>query len=258
MVNNLFLGSLQFCLFHESSSFLQGENSERKPEGNLQQELVAFVVSLFKKGMIMIHSAESGQRAVKRGRECEEFSDPHSYQMSSDSMDSDVDEVAGDAKRLRTANHPMSGPNFLPPSQPYVPVGVPFGNALNGIGSFFDNRTGDTQRRLEVENAAKDARIAELQAQLSNFGAREQELKDNLVTATSENKLLKKAVCIQESKLRDAATLREQMEETLRRAAERISQLEASSEMLRALLLNSGSGAGPGDFHPPPPPPDVY
>ena len=75
---------------------------------------------------------------------------------------------------------------------------------------------------------------------------------------TEDNKILKKAVNIQESRQRELTSYNRQLESTLEQAVEHIASLEKAILSLKSqLLINGGVGSGPS-YHLDQPPPDVY
>mgnify|MGYP000946511003 CR=1 FL=1 len=82
-------------------------------------------------------------------------------------------------------------------------------------------------------------------------------MNNKVTTLTEENKLLKKAVAIQESRQRNLSNHNQQLELTISQAVQHISNLDRVIKTLRSRLLNEEVISGL-DFGLDKPPPDVY
>ena len=125
---------------------------------------------------------------------------------------------------------------------------------------------------------AKDAEIRRLVTELNNMASAHAETQKQLSKVTDENKLLKRAVSIQDNRQRELMHQNEalmaqnnhlthennQREAVLSQAADYVSRLESENKTLLAFIeAKCGKGQNenvfnPYDYHPDLPPPDVF
>lgn len=134
-------------------------------------------------------------------------------------------------------------------------------------------------RNPEMLIIAKDKEIQGLAIQQSNLVTRNNELQSALSKFNEENKLLKKAVAIQDNRNKEAfqqnemlraqndrlAAENNQRESVLSQAADYVARLESENRMMREYIeaLSQGpqqpeDSAGPYNQFPDMPPPDVF
>lgn len=106
--------------------------------------------------------------------------------------------------------------------------------------SMYENQLANNRKEMAEKNAEVQSSRIKIQA------------------LTEDNKILKKAVNIQESRQRELTSYNQQLELTLGQAVEHIASLEKAILSLKSqLLINGGVGSGPY-YHLDQPPPDVY
>jgi hypothetical protein len=199
-------------------------------------------------GILTMQASSDQQRAGKRAREYEE------------NEDQDENISAGGIEFTNNTLKRQRDNNYTAPAAHQPPQSLLCPNVVNNriaeICAFYEGKVKELTEHNTKVSLQKDVSLAQMQSEFNAEMSRQQQLVSSL---TDENKLLKKAVCIQEHKLRDANAQQDQLRSGLQQAAGRIEQLEATINMLRSVIYSSNSSTTMGDLGGfPPGPPDVY
>ena len=101
-----------------------------------------------------------------------------------------------------------------------------------------------------------EAQLANLKKEMAQNNAEIQALRTKNNTLSEDNKILKRAVNIQESRQKEMASYNQELESTLRQAVDHIAGLEKVVQSLKSRMYGSIDN-GPS-YHLDEPPPDVY
>lgn len=146
-----------------------------------------------------------------------------------------------------------------------ITTACPFGGLpTESTVQFYHSQIVTLKEQLRIQTAQSEQISAELSCQKQlNSRLVEEIVKINLekTTLLDENKILKKAVAIQDSKLKDSTQSVAQLQEMLGKASEYIFQIERINNGLLQHINNNGgvtNDTNYSDFNHPPPPPDVF